>query len=270
MFKVILVVIVGVMVLLSYTKYLENRGIFFPSKVMECAPDALGMIFEEAPCRTEDGLMLYGWFIPAPDAAYTVLFFTGNAGNISYRLDKLKLLHEAGLNVYIIDYRGYGRSAGKPSEAGLYKDAQAAYTYLIRSRALSPEQIILYGESLGAVAAVDLAVRHPVKALILEGAFSNAKDMARTLYPYLPSWFLSLRFDSLRKIKKMYAPVLLLHSRDDEIVPYVLAKKLYDAAPGPKHFVELKGGHNSAFLDSQTLYTASLRIFIESLQLPKK
>ena len=215
---------------------------------------------------TKDGVKINGWFIPYNNATYTLLFSHGNAGNIAHRLDKIVMLHKMGLNIFIFDYRGYGNSQGKPSEKGLYLDAETAYGYLLDTRNIAPEHIILYGESLGTAVAVNLARNVAVKGLILEGSFSSGKDMGRVLYPFIPRIFLPNIFDSWGKIKKIPAPKLFLHSTEDEIIPVVLARKLFSHAVEPKYLTELRGSHNNAFIESQEQYLSAIKAFVNNLE----
>ncbi|MBU0503681.1 MAG: alpha/beta hydrolase [Candidatus Omnitrophota bacterium] len=265
MTRTLYLILFGVVIITAYIKYIESRGIFYPEKRIESYPSAFNISFEDVYVKTEDRLKINGWFIPQSNAKYTLLFFHGNAGNIGHRLEKLLMLRNTGVNIFIIDYRGFGKSEGKVSEKGLYLDAKAAYNYLVDSRRILPEQIILYGESLGTAVVIDLAANAKVKAIIVEGAFSSGKDMASRIYPFLPGFIFSNSYDSLGKIKKMQVAKLFIHSRNDEIVPFALANKLYNASPEPKELVEINGGHNTAFLDSQEKYISSIGLFIERL-----
>ncbi len=251
--------------IIGYAKYIENRGVYFPMKEIQFNPGLLGFSFEDVYIKTQDNIRINGWFIPADKARYTLLFYHGNAGNIGHRLEKIMLLHKLALNIFIIDYRGYGRSQGRPGEQGIYLDAQAAYDYLTNERRINPEQIILYGESLGCAAVIHAAAANKVGALIVEGAFTRGRDMARRIYPFLPAFLFSDSFDSLSKIKSIAAPKLFIHSTNDEIVPFALARQLYEAAGEPKRFAEIRGGHNSAFLDSQQEYISAIKEFTEGL-----
>lgn len=259
----LILLIIGLIVLCI--RYIETWGIFFPKKEVEVYPSALHLPFEDVYIKTGDGVRINGWFIPHSNARHTLLFFHGNAGNIEHRLDKLLMLRETGVNIFIIDYRGFGKSEGRLTEEGFYLDANAAYNYLANSRRIGPEQIILYGESLGTAVAIDLAAKVKVSSLIIEGAFSGGRDMAVKIYPFLPAFLFSNKFNSLKKIKKVGAPKLFIHSINDEIVPFALADKLYQAASGAKEFVELIGSHNTAFFDSKEKYVSSISSFIEKL-----
>lgn len=265
MYRLSLYIVLALLFLIIYVKFLESRSIFFPLNELEFTPEDFNLHYDDIYFLTSDNVRINGWFIPSQDANYTLLFFHGNAGNISHRLEKIIFFNGLKLNVFIIDYRGYGKSRGKPREKGLYTDAQASYEYLVEKYKIDPENIILYGESLGSAVAIDLALKVKVRALILEGAFPSIKDLARSIYPFISLFLFTNKFDSLGKIKNISVPKLFLHSRDDEIVPFKLAQKFYNKASEPKQLVELRGGHNSAFLDSQEKYIASLRSFINSL-----
>jgi len=256
----LLLVINGVM-------YLKQPQLtFYPYAELEGDPAQWGMKHEEVMLTTTDGVRLHGWYLPHPAATKTLLFLHGNGGNISHRLDSLKIFNGLGLNVLIIDYRGYGRSEGTPSEEGLYRDAEAAWDYLIKVRGIEARQIVIFGRSLGGAVATELAARVKPAALILESTFSSARDAARALFPRL-SYLVLLRysFNSGEKIRRVGSPILILHSRQDELIPYSLGRALYESAPEPKRFVELKGGHNDGFVLSQPDYERSLSAFLQEL-----
>ncbi|MFA5101058.1 MAG: alpha/beta hydrolase [Candidatus Omnitrophota bacterium] len=220
------------------------------------------MDFEDIEIESADKVALHGWFVPHRQARCVVLFFHGNAGNISHRVEKLEMLNKLGLSVFIIDYRGYGRSTGRPTETGLYRDAQAAYQYLRFARGTTPKQIIIYGESLGSAVAVELAGKVPCAGLVLEGAFSGFRDMAAIRYPYIPRALVSDSFNSLAKINSVKSPVLFIHAVSDEVVPLGQAVKLYDAYRGKKYFSRLPGQHNDCAFVSQNEYQACVNEFI--------
>jgi uncharacterized protein len=255
---------VGLLVVV-YVRYVEYRSLFFPFREIAITPASAGLPFEDVAFTAADGTRLSAWFIPASEAAYTVLFFHGNGGNISHRIDKVDIFHGLGLNVCILDYRGYGKSSGKPSEAGLYVDAQAAYGYLVLSRKVRPERIVIYGESLGGAVAVDLASHKPAAALIVDSSFTSSADMAQALYPFVPSFLFASRFDSGRKITGVTVPKLFIHSANDEIVPFALGLRLFEKAPQPKEFLRILGSHNTNFLDSRQSYLSGLGNFIRKL-----
>ncbi len=266
MLKGIIYIFIGLVLLFGYIKYIESRGIFFPLRDVETTPSFLHIPFEDVYIKTEDNIKINGWFIPKEGAKYTILFCHGNAGNIGNRLEKIILLREANVNIFIIDYRGYGKSQGRPTEQGLYLDAAAAYNYLLDKREIKAENIILYGESVGTAVIINLASTAKIAGLIAEGGFSTGRDMGREIYPFLPSFVFSNKFDSLSKIKNINEPKLFIHSRDDEIIPFSLAKKLFDTAGEPKQLKEIKGSHNSCFFDCREACLSCIKSFIEQLQ----
>jgi fermentation-respiration switch protein FrsA (DUF1100 family) len=267
MWTLILAVVVALSLLNTVLWMLQPSMVFYPTRVLQETPADWGLEFEEVDLRAEDGTRLHAWFIPHPRPTHTLLFLHGNAGNISHRGSSIEIVNRLGLSVLILDYRGYGQSEGVPTEQGLYMDARAAWHHLTEERALDPGEILIFGRSLGASVAVELAARTQPAGLILESGFSSAADMARHLYPGLHHVLLRrFQLDSVGRLARVQAPVLVLHSRDDEIVPYALGRRLFEAAPEPKTFVELVGDHNSGFLTSQPNYERSLAAFIARLE----
>lgn len=260
--------------LFSFMAGLADPLVYFPSAEHDGGtPAALGLAYEDLYLETSDGVRLHGWLVPGPAAARatgdagapSVLFFHGNGGNISHRLDKLAVLHGLGTSVLLIDYRGYGKSRGSPNETGLYRDADAAYEELLR-RGRQPEQLVLYGESLGGTVATELASRRPVAGVVLESTPTSILAVARYHYPILPvGLLLSARYDALSRIGRLSAPVLVMHSTEDEIVPFEMGEELYAAAPEPKRLIRLRGGHNDGFLRSAQTYERALREFLTQL-----
>lgn len=246
-----------------WLRHNESRLIYFPERALAGNPLQAGLTYRDVWLHSGDGIKLHGWFMPSPrPSGLTLLLLHGNAGNISHRMDKYRLLLGLGVNVFAFDYRGYGNSTGSPSEAGLYRDADAAYHYLTRQRGIAPQQLLLYGESLGSAIAVDLASRVPSGGVILEEAFTSAADVAQQMYPFLPMrWLVRSKFDTLDKISRIDAPLLILHSRDDELFPLSYGQRLLAAARPPKQLVVLRGGHNDAFVTSAARYQAALQKF---------
>jgi hypothetical protein len=249
-----------------YLFIMQPRLLYYPDmpgRELEATPADVGLVYENVSLHTRDGVQLHAWFIPAERPRATVLFCHGNAGNISHRLDSIRLLHSLGLQVLIFDYRGYGQSEGRPSEKGSYRDVDAAWRYLLDVRGLPEDGIILFGRSLGAAVAADLASRTRPAAVILESAFTSVPDMAAGIYPWLPVRLLSrYRYDNLGKIIQISAPLLLVHSRQDEIIPFSHGERLFKQAREPKQFLEINGGHNDAFLTSRKAYTQGLEAFL--------
>jgi len=230
--------------LFALVRYLESMGVFFPSRKMAVSPSVMGLPWEDIYFETKDNVTLNAWFFKNPQARSTVIFAHGNAGNMSDRLFKVKFFHDLGLNVFIFDYRGYGKSQGRPTEAGVYLDAQGAYDYLQTRHDVQMKNIVLYGASIGGVVVIDLATHRDAALLVVESSITNAQDMARIIYPFVPSIFLSLKFDSIDKVRRLKIPKLFIHSPDDEVVPYWVGQKLFEAASQPKEFLKIHGGHN--------------------------
>lgn len=244
---------------------LEHRMIYFPEKGISADPSQAGLAFEDVSLRAEDGVDLHGWWVPREGSDLTILFLHGNAGNISHRLGRIDFLHRLEANVLIIDYRGYGKSEGKPSEEGLYLDAQAAYRHLVEQRKIPPERIVCFGKSLGGAVAVDLATRVESAGLIMESAFTSIKDMARRVVPILPAHLLvRSRFDSLEKIPTLSVPILIIHGARDEVIPFDHGQRLFEAAKGKKDFLSIPdAGHNDVLLLGGQTYRDRIRTFLE-------
>jgi uncharacterized protein len=254
-----------VIIFMAAVRYMERKSLFFPMKHITSSPVDVGLDYEEVYFHTSDNKKIHSWFIPADEARFTMLFSSGNAGNISHRLDKIAMMNDMGFNVFIFGYRGYGKSEGIPSEQGLYRDIDAAYEYLVEVRGVSPEDIILYGESIGGGVVIELASLRPVGAIITEEAFTSVKDMARLAFPLIPYVIFSSRFDNLAKIGDIECPKLIIHSIDDEIVPFSQGEMLFEAASEPKKFLRLRGGHNTAFWDSMKEYKEGIKSFVAAL-----
>lgn len=262
MFKLILLILGFYLGMVIYVIHVENTRTFFPERDILLTPQSLDIEFQDVYLKTADNVKINGWFIPKEGALYTVLFFHGNAGNIGDRVDKIGMFYNMGVNMFIVDYRGYGRSLGRPCEKGMYLDARAAYDYLVNQQGVIPQSIIVYGESLGGGVAVDLTAKAQVGGLILEGSFTNIRDLAKKLYPFLSLFLISNKFNSLEKIKDVTVPKLFVHSRNDEVVPFSLGEKLYHQALPYKQIVELEGSHNTIHVDSQDKYVSAIKEFI--------
>jgi len=250
LFDILATVVIISAVFWALVRYLESAGVFFPNRQLEVSPSVLGLPWEDVYFDTKDHVSLNGWFFKNPQATSTLIFAHGNAGNMGDRLFKIQFLYELALNVFIFDYRGYGKSQGIPSEAGIYRDAQAAYDYLKARGDTDMERIIIYGASLGGAVAIDLATQRKAALLIVESSITNALDMAHIHYPFVPSFFLRLKFDSVSKVKQLTVPKLFIHSPGDEVVPYWVGKKLFAAAAEPKRFLKISGAHNDASIAS--------------------
>lgn len=238
-----------------------------PGRALTGTPADAGYAYEDVTLVTADGVTLHGWYVPAAERRGTLLFFHGNAGNISHRLTSIGEFRSLGLGVLIIDYRGYGRSAGRPSEAGLYRDAAAAWRHLTEERAIPAREIVLFGRSLGGAVAAELArtrSSEPPAALIVESAMTSARELARQLYPIFPAaLILRLRLNVRDAIARAPCPVLVVHARQDEIIPFAMGEALYRAAPEPKAFLALQGDHNTAFVTDLRRWRDGLRDFLD-------
>lgn len=264
----------AVMAIVTYAALLlllffaQPRLIYFPETGRDhiTTPEQVGLAYESVEITTTDNETLHGWFVPAPAATATkgtVLFFHGNAGNISQRLYYLAMLAELGYATFIFDYRGYGRSSGSPSESGTYLDAQAAWHYLTATKGIPPAHVVLFGESLGGAVAAWLAAREKPGALVLASTFTSVPDMAAKIYPYLPVRLLSrFEYNTLEYLRSVTCPVFVAHSPQDEIVPFEQGRALFQAAPEPKQFLELQGGHNDGFIFMREPWIKALGDFI--------
>jgi fermentation-respiration switch protein FrsA (DUF1100 family) len=251
-----------------YLFLMQSRMIFYPqipSRQLTSNPADIGLEYESVSIVTKDKITLHGWFVPASDEKGVLLFFHGNAGNISHRLDSLKIFHDIGLSTLIIDYRGYGRSKGVISEQGTYLDAEAAWIYLTETKNIPAQHIVVFGRSLGGAIAAHSAARETPGVLILESAFTSVPDMAAHLYPIFPVRLLSrFQFNTKKSLQSVNCPVLIIHSPDDDIIPYENGLQLYESARLPKQILEIRGDHNEGFLLSGKTYTDGLRKFINS------
>ena len=262
--------IVWVVLLLSglwlALRWFENAMIYIPSRQMYAHPGTYGLAWEKLTLTASDGVSLRAWFIPSDRKdAQVLLCLHGNGGNLSDRVEKMKLFHSAGAAQLWVDWRGYGESAGSPSEAGLYRDAQAAWEWLASAKSIPASRIVLYGESLGCGPAVEMALRRKAAGLIVDSGFTSVPDMARLILPWFPRLLIKTRFDNLSKLPRVQVPTLFLHSPEDDIVPYEMARRNFAAAGGRKRFVDLRGSHNEGFLDAGESYPAAVRDFLSSL-----
>ncbi|MBI3042109.1 MAG: alpha/beta hydrolase [Betaproteobacteria bacterium] len=253
----------------------QSRLVYYPEigREVRLSPQSYGLKFEPVEIRTADDEILQGWWVPAENARGAVLFFHGNAGNISHRLDYLLMFHRLRYTTLIVDYRGYGLSTGTPSEEGTYRDAEAAWDYLRHARLARAQDVVIAGESLGAAVATWLAAKVSLKrataesgprAVLLFSTFTSATDLGAQVYWFLPVRLISrFGYDNLANLKRIRAPVFIAHSRDDDIVPYVHGKRLFEAANEPKAFLEMRGGHNDGFVFARPEWVARLAEFLD-------
>lgn len=255
-----------------FLRWFEQRNVYQPTATLWAGPDALGRPHEEVWLRAADGERLHALFFPAatnaPRRHLAVLHCHGNGGNISHRLEWFDALLETGVNVLGFDYRGYGRSGGRPSEAGTYLDAQAAYAWL-RQRGFAGTSIIAHGESLGGAVAAELAVREPLAGLVLQSTFTSVPDIGAELFPWLPVRRLSrIRYDTLAKLPGLHLPLLVVHSRSDTLIPFHHGERLFAAANEPKLFREVAGDHNDTLEADRRRLLDTFEAFLEMVARP--
>ncbi len=213
-----------------------------------------------------NGESTHGWYIPVENPRGTVLFSHGNAGTIADRLESIEVFRDLDLNVFIYDYGGYGNSSGKPSEKRCYADIRAAWKYLTKDKGEKPAQIVLFGRSLGSGPTLELAQGVTPGAIIIESAFISTAKMGKEMLPFIPvGWFIRHRFDNENKIGNVKAPILVIHSPDDDIIPYHHGQRLYELAPEPKTFLKIHGGHNEGWYESGMLYSEGIAKFLKSV-----
>ncbi len=279
---IVLVVLVFVG-FLAVLMLLENSFIYFPTRYPDgvWAPNKAYLQGRQFPktedcwMQSSDGVRIHGWYcvphvaIGADEAEEVpadtvILWFHGNAGNLSYRYDLIVMLMTLPAKVLIIDYRGYGRSGGRPSEEGLYRDARAAWDYLLTERGWRPDQIVIFGKSLGGAPAVDLASQVQAAGLIVQSSFTSIPDMAAATMPFVPRFLVRTKMNSIDKIGAVHYPKLFVHGPKDEVVPYRLGRRLFDAAPEPKRFHDVpNAGHNETYIVGGEDYIEAFRKFLE-------
>lgn len=247
-------VVVGLCLLLVMLRWFEHSQVYHPDRAFDTTGAELKRPFENVEFRASDGVRLHGWFFPAdadsPRAAWAVLVCHGNGGNLSHRLDLCGALLETGVAVFLFDYRGYGRSEGRPGEEGTYRDAQAAHAWL-RQKGFPGEHIVAFGESLGGGVVSELALREPLGGIVLQSTFTSIPDIGAEVYPWLPvRWINTIKYDTRAKLPRITVPVLVMHSREDTLARFSHAEANFAAASEPKLLWELAGDHNESVADS--------------------
>ncbi len=260
-----IIVVAGVFVLACVVLYfLQTRLIFYPTREFATTPSRLQLPYEDVYINVTAKERVHGWYFPAgnPDNIRdgpVVLFCHGNAGNVSHRLETAELVLHLGASILLFDYRGYGKSDGSPSEENVYTDAEACYNWLAEQKGVRPENIILFGRSLGGVVAIELARRVRCRGLVVESSFTSAVELGRKMFPLFPiKYLLRFKFDSIGKIRSVTCPLLVTHSPGDELIPLEMGRRLFDAANEPKQFVALRGGHNEREYLADTAYMRAL------------
>lgn len=260
------------LVLLVLLRLFEKHFVFFPNYpgrlTGEWAPAELAV--QDVGFTARDGVKLHGWWIASPGARFTFVAFHGNAGNVAYRAEVYAFLRDLPANVLAVEYRGYGRSEGSADEPGVYRDADAAYDYLVSERGVPPRRLIAFGQSLGSAVAADLAARREVGGVVLEAPFASAKAVARRAYPFLPGLGLALgtKLDTGAKLKRVRAPVLVVHCARDPVIPFALGEEVFRLANEPKSLLRLDGFcHEEASMVDPERYRDELRAFLSRIRL---
>ena len=265
-----LLILLGLgLLFVMFFRWFEHKNVYHPTRSFDARAEELRRPFEEVEFKTADGLTLHGWFFPSAVSSNgtgaAILYCHGNGGNISHRLPVYRLLMETGAAVFTFDYRGYGRSEGKPGEKGTYLDAEAALDWLL-GRGFAPTRIVAFGESLGGGIASELAVRRPIGGLVLQSTFTSIPDVGAELFWWLPVRTLSsIEYDTRNKLPKINVPVVVMHSRDDSLVRYEHAQKNFEAANDPKWLVLLQGDHNDSLSDREA-FRAGIQRLVDHIQ----
>lgn len=263
---IVAVLVIAYVTLAVVLFFMQSTFLYKPVREVPYTPEDIGLDFENVALETADSVKLNAWYIPAKDAKMTMLFCHGNGGNIMHRLDSINLFNKLGLNCFIFDYRGYGQSEGKITEEGTYIDTLTAYKWLMQIKNIPPEEIIVFGRSIGGSVAAHLASQVKAGSLVVESCFTSYIDMGKKLYPYMPvRWFAKFDYNTIDCLKKVRCPAMIIHSRGDEIVPFEFGLELYEAANEPKGFVEITGNHNEGFLVSGEIYTGAWKKWIKFL-----
>lgn len=248
MITLLLLVAAGLLLGFIGLRALEHKLIYFPPRYPTGFPhpETYQNEVEEVWLKASDGVRLNAFYRPNPESKQAILWLHGNAENIGYGLPQMRTLAKVGVNILAVDYRGYGKSEGKPDEAGVYRDADAAYDYLVKERHFRPDDIVIYGHSLGGAVAINLASRRPCGGLIVQSSFTNAQAMTREIFALpLVGYLVKSRFNSQRRIRNVHAPILIVHGTHDDVVPIAMGEQLFEAAPEPKRFYRMEGaGHN--------------------------
>ena len=273
MLNLALSIAIAYAVILLLVYLFQPRLVYFPRVERELAltPRTAGLDYEDVNLLAADGVKLHGWWVPARDARGAALLLHGNAGNISHRIGYAAMFNRLGYSVLLLDYRGYGKSGGNPSEEGTYRDGDAAWRYLSEVRKLKANEIVIVGESLGGGVATWLALKYPPRTLVLASTFTSVPDLGAQVYPWLPVRLLaSIQYNNLERIRQIAAPVLIAHSRNDDIIPFTHGEAIFAAAREPKQFLVLSGGHNDGFLFMREEWIAAVGAFLERAAVKKE
>ncbi len=258
----IFLIIFAYLATMTYKFLNQSKYVYFPTEYIGFSPKDIGLRYEDIYFFASDGTRINGWYIPS-GKEYTLLIFHGNGGNISDRIGLIKIFNKIGLSIFIIDYRGYGKSSGEPSEEGTYLDASGAWDYLVKKKKVNPKKIIVYGRSLGGPIAAKVAKESKPAALVLDSTFTSIKDIGAELYPYLPvNKFFKYDYNTINYLKHVNCPVMVIHSREDDYIPFEHGQKVYDSIQGRKELVVIKGSHNDNIFVSEDIYMEKIDSFL--------
>jgi fermentation-respiration switch protein FrsA (DUF1100 family) len=264
------VILVFLFAVFAFILYLnQSNYVYFPTSNIITTPSDSGLFYEDLMLETYDGVKISAWYIHAENPKATLLFFHGNAGNISHRIEFIEMFYSLNISTFIIDYRGYGKSEGSPTEEGTYIDSEAAWDYLRGEKNIDPSSIVIYGKSLGGPVAARLAEEHNPAALILDSTFTSIKDLAVEIYPFLPvKKFFKFEYDTVMYLEGADCPTLIIHSIDDSYIPFSHAERLFDAVGDKKELAETRGDHNTSFMISRDIYIKSIDNILKSITKP--
>ena len=269
--KIAILLAAGYVAVLVWVYASQRRLLYHPTAEIEATPEVVGLGYEDVWLENRLGTRLHGWWVPCDGSRLTLLFCHGNGGNVSHRVESLRLFHEMGISVLVFDYSGYGQSGGSPSEGATRADARAAFDWLARGRGMEPDRIVLFGRSLGGAVAAGLAAELAAEGvqpagIILESTFTSVGDMGAAMYPWFPVRRLVRdRYDSREALAGLRIPALFGHSPDDDVVPFALGRDLYESYGGPKTFLPMRGGHNRGYAAMGAAYTEPLGRFLRTV-----
>jgi len=251
--------------LATYLFFFQSKFVYFSKQDILQTPSSINLDYHEIHYQTSDRIRISAWYIPVKNPKATVLFCHGNAGNISHRLESIKIFQLLQLNTFIFDYRGYGQSEGRTTENGTYLDAVGAWNYLVEKQKISNHKIIIFGRSLGGAIAAWLAQKYSPAALIIESSFTSIPDIASKIYPIFPVRMLSrFNYNTKEYLSNIRCPLLVIHSSDDEMIPFSHGSRLFESASQPKEFLQIRGSHNEGFMLSKSQYMAGIKTFLYS------
>lgn len=255
----------GYLILITLMYIFQSKLIYFPITSIDKNPKAIDLEYESIIFEANDKTKLHAWYIPKKDAKTTLFFLHGNGGNISHRLDSIKNFNSLGMNVFIFDYRGYGNSEGTANEQNTYDDAKNAWKYLLKHKNIKDKDIIIFGRSLGGTIAAKLGSELNPKAIILESTFTSVKEFASDAYPFVPKFLIRFKYETTKYLKDINYPILIIHSEDDNIIPFKYGESVFKNANEPKTFVKIKGNHNYGFIESKNIYIPALKRFLQEI-----